>query len=539
MPGPEGVAPPDGVARGGDGRDLPWVPDASFDGGELDCGSGLPLLIRRHIDPLAPGRLLELRSREKSVEEDLPAWCRMTGNELVHHARRGDEHVFLVAKGAFVPPAAPAAPAAAVGGAGREARAGAARAPMPAAEAPRPVVALASLPAPAPAPAVPPLAVFGVGSWPRPRWMLRAIHDRLEGRMSDEEFQATADDAVRLAVEAQLRAGVDVVTDGEQRRDSYASFVGARLDNCQLVPVTDLLPYVEDPAAFERELRALDVPAEKVRHPAVFGRLSRPRPLARHEAAFVRGLTDRPVKVALPGPYLLTRTLWMECVSDRAYATREALAADVVRVLREEVAELLADGVALVQLDEPVLSEVVFGAPSRQRTFMCGALDARRDPAEELALAARLLGEVTATFPRDRLAFHVCRGNWTPDERAALAGDYGPLLPFLADAPVGLLVLEACTHRAGALEVLADLPRRLRVGVGVLDQKSPRVESVDEVHARMARAVAQFGPDRVVFHPDCGFATFADNPIAPAAVAEAKLRVAAEAARRFAGAKAP
>ncbi len=130
---------------GGDGRDLPYVPDASFDGGELDCGSGLLLLIRRHIDPLAPGRLLELRSREKSVEEDLPAWCRMTGNELVHHVRHGDEHVFLVAKGAFVPPAAapagaPAIPAAAVGGAGREARAGAGarpRAPAPVAAPPR------------------------------------------------------------------------------------------------------------------------------------------------------------------------------------------------------------------------------------------------------------------------------------------------------------------------------------------------------------------------------------------------------------------
>src|SRR5207302_630358 len=120
------------------------------------------------------------------------------------------------------------------------------------------------------------------------------------------EFQRTADDAVRLCVAAQKRAGVDVVTDGEQRRDSYASFVGALLDNCQLIPVTDLLPYVDDPAEFERELQALDVPAETVRHPAVFGRLGRSRPLALHEDQFPRTLTDKPRKVALPGPYLLT-----------------------------------------------------------------------------------------------------------------------------------------------------------------------------------------------------------------------------------------
>jgi len=528
--------------------DLPYVADAAFDGGDLDCGSGLLLLIRRHIDPLRPGRLLELRSREKSVEEDLPAWCRMTGNELVHHARHGDEHVFLVAKGAFVPPPPPPPPlppplppptaaqgSEAIEGGGPRARAGDTRVAMPALAPVQPVVMLATLPPPAPAPALRPLSVMGVGSWPRPRWMLQAMHARLEGRLDDAEFQATADDAVRLAVAAQLRAGVDVVTDGEQRRDSYASFVGGRLDNCQLVPVTDLLPYVEDPAEFERELRALDVPAAKVRHPAVFGLLSRARPLARHEAAFVRTLTAKPVKVALPGPYLLTRTMWMECVSDRAYATREALAADVVRVLREEVAELLADGVVLVQLDEPVLSEIVFGRASRQRTFMCGALGARRDPAEELALAARLLAEVTAGMPRDRLALHVCRGNWTPDERAALTGDYAPLLPFLAAAPVGTLVLEACTHRAGALEVLADLPSALRIGVGVLDQKAPRVETVDEVVVRIERAVQVFGVERVLLNPDCGFATFADNPIASADVAEAKLRVAVEAARRVRG----
>src|SRR5690606_20604421 len=106
---------------------------------------------------------------------------------------------------------------------------------------------------------------------------------------------------VRLAVEAQLRAGVDVLTDGEQRRDSYASFVAGRLDNCQLIPLTDLLPLVDDPEHFEQELRALDVPAADVRHPAVFGPLGRSRPIAAHEARFVQGLSARPVKVALPG----------------------------------------------------------------------------------------------------------------------------------------------------------------------------------------------------------------------------------------------
>jgi len=80
-----------------------------------------------------------------------------------------------------------------------------------------------------------------------------------------------------------------------------ASWVG-RLDNCQLIPLIDLLPFVDDPEKFEREMRSLDVPASEVRHPALLGPLGRSRPLAGHEHAFLRALTDRPPKIALPGP---------------------------------------------------------------------------------------------------------------------------------------------------------------------------------------------------------------------------------------------
>jgi 5-methyltetrahydropteroyltriglutamate--homocysteine methyltransferase len=102
--------------------------------------------------------------------------------------------------------------------------------------------------------------------------MIQALHERVVGQLGEEQFHETANDAVRLAVAAQERALVDVVTDGEQRRDSYASFVAGRLNNCQLIPLTDLLPLVDDPEEFEEELRALDVPAADVRHPALFGR---------------------------------------------------------------------------------------------------------------------------------------------------------------------------------------------------------------------------------------------------------------------------
>lgn len=493
------------------------VPDVSFDGGDLDCGNGLLLLIRKHIDPLPRGGLLEIRSTEISVDEDLPAWCRMTKNELVSWTKSGKQRSFLVTKGALSERTSSAA-------------AVQARAPNITVV---PVTIPKTLPAPAAVPQVHPLSVMGIGSWPRPRWMLQALHEHTEGRLDEAGFQAPADDAVRLAVDAQVRAGVDVVTDGEQRRDSYASFVGGLMDNCQLIPLTDLLPLVDDPEEFERELRALDVPAGDVRHPAVFGPLGRSRPLSVHELDFAKTITDKPVKIALPGPYLLTRTMWMECISDRAYANREDLARDIVRVLREELAFLLAGGAALVQFDEPVLSEVVFSGPSTQRSFMCGALSEKSDPATELGFARELINAVVAGFPAERVGVHMCRGNWTPDESKALAGDYNPLLDTLSRLNVGTLFLELCTPRAGEIEILKALPDRFRIGVGVCNQKHSDIEAIDEIMRKGEQAIQIFGKERVLLNPDCGFATFADNPVSSDRVAEGKLKALAQAAARL------
>lgn len=373
----------------------PYEPAVWLDSGDLDCGSGLLLQIRRRIDPLAVGQLLEIRSTEPSVAEDLPAWCRMTGNELVStwHDRDQSSWSFLVSKNRFDPALAHSPRAGSI-----EATRGHMETGLPGGK----LAGASSWPGQGGAPAIAPLSVMGIGSWPRPDWLLRALHERLEGRLDDGEFQAMADRAVAEVIQAQLEAGVDVVTDGEQRRDSYASFVGSLLENCQLIPIIDLLPYVEHPDEFARELRALDVPAESVRYPAVFGRLSRDpsRPLAAHELAVVQRLTDRPVKVALPGPYLLTRTMWLECVSDRAYETRESLGEDFVRVLREEIEALIAAGAAIVQLDEPVLTEVVHGRSSQgNRSFMCGALGEKRSPGEELAFARSLLSQALHGLP--------------------------------------------------------------------------------------------------------------------------------------------
>jgi hypothetical protein len=158
---------------------------------------------------------------------------------------------------------------------------------------------------------------------------------------------------------------------------------------------------------------------------------------------------------------------------------------------------------------------------SNTRSFMCGALSKKGDAADELAFATELINRVTAGLPSERLALHVCRGNWTRDESAALSGDYGPLIPLLQRVSVGTLLLELSTPRAGDIGVLKDLPPTVRLGVGVVNQKQDRIESIDEIVACGRRAIGLLGAERVVLTPDCGFATFADNPVASARVAEA------------------
>ena len=118
---------------------------------------------------------------------------------------------------------------------------------------------------------------------------------------------------------------------------------------------------------------------------------------------------------------------------------------------------------------------MVFGAAREKRSFMCGALSEKLDTEAELAFAEGLLRDVADGFPQERLALHVCRGNWSPDESVALHGDYSPLLPILSRAPVDTLFLELCTPRAGDGRLLASLPRDKRIGIGAVNQKHAAV----------------------------------------------------------------
>ncbi len=212
--------------------------------------------------------------------------------------------------------------------------------------------------------------VTQVGSWPRSRDLLRALRDKQMGRMSRAEFEKVADAEVRRCVTHQVDTGVDVVVDGEHRRDNFYSFVTDKLDGTRLMSLADMLDTVDDKAAFEEMLSTLDVPASSIRNPTCTGRIARREPLAVEELKFVQQLTDKPVKVTLPGPYLLTRSMWVGAFSKAGYDDKTELGDDVVKILREELLELRDQGAAFVQFDEPVLTEIVMSEDNDRRTFM-------------------------------------------------------------------------------------------------------------------------------------------------------------------------
>lgn len=212
--------------------------------------------------------------------------------------------------------------------------------------------------------------VTQVGSWPRSRDLLRALRDKRLGRMSRDEFDKVADEEVRRCVAHQVEAGVDLVVDGEQRRDNFYSFVADKLDGTRLMSLAEMLDTVDDKAAFEEMLSTLDVPASAIRNPTCTGRIFRREPLAVEELKFVQQITNKPVKVTLPGPYLLTRSMWVGAFSRAGYDDKAELGDDVVKILREELGELRDEGAAFVQFDEPVLTEIVMSEDNDRRTFM-------------------------------------------------------------------------------------------------------------------------------------------------------------------------
>lgn len=368
-----------------------------------------------------------------------------------------------------------------------------------------------------------------VGSWPRPPELIQALRRRQSDEISADEFNAVADTAVLSALKAQEDAGVDLLSDGEQRRDNFYSYVVGKIAGMQLMQVSQLLDYAKDRARLEETLRALDVPAFAIKSPIVTEKIAAKEGLSLDELAFVKQHTDRAIKIPLPGPYMLTRSSWFEGLSDQVYPSPEDLARDVVAILREETIKLRDLGADFIQYDEPILTQVVLGEESSE-TFMCASLPQRRDPTTELEFALRLMNEVAEDIEGIKLGVHICRGNWSRKEEVLLTGNYGPLLPYLVQMNVDQLVLECATPRAGEMEVFKEYANEKEIGFGVVNPRTDELETPAQIVARVKEMLAYFDPDKLYLNPDCGFGTFAERNINTAEAAVRKMAVITEAA---------
>ncbi len=327
---------------------------------------------------------------------------------------------------------------------------------------------------------------YVVGSLPRPRWVRDLIEDRKGGAVSWDDASRLLDEAVPSAIALQRRAGVDYVSDGEWRRESYVKVFADAVGG-----------FGYDLHTEESGLRVSALP-----YPAVVGRIEQLRPIAVDEARFLRARVDGRIIVAVPSPYTIGRRMWTAEHSRAAYPTREEFIGDCVPIVRDEIARLAAEGVDAVQLDDPWLALLVDGS-YRERE---GITDVDR----EMELSVSSVNAVVegAAVP---VTVHLCHAHF--DRRHATSGPYDLIMDALGEMNADRFAMELATPDAGGIGALARFPAGKVLGLGVVDHTDPRVETPEEVAARAEAAMEHVPAERITLNPDCGFAPSSRNPM--------------------------
>jgi 5-methyltetrahydropteroyltriglutamate--homocysteine methyltransferase len=305
-----------------------------------------------------------------------------------------------------------------------------------------------------------------VGSYPQPDWLIdrERLGERLPPRVRARELwrvpepllEEAQDDATRLAVQDMERAGVDVLTDGEMRRESYSNRFATALDGIDL----------DEPGV------ALDRTGHENPVPRVVGPIRRTRPVEVRDVEFLRSLTDRRIKITVPGPFTMTQ----QAQNDH-YASDRDLAFAYADAVNEELRDLKAAGADVVQIDEPYLQ----ARPEPARAYAVEAIDRALEGID---------GETV---------LHTCFGY------AHIVHDRPTGYPFLRElneCAATHLSLEAAQPNLDP-DVLRQLPNKVIV-LGVLDLGSSDVETPELVASRIRRALAIVPPERLVVAPDCG-----------------------------------
>jgi 5-methyltetrahydropteroyltriglutamate--homocysteine methyltransferase len=326
-----------------------------------------------------------------------------------------------------------------------------------------------------------------VGSYPQPDWLidrpnlLKQMPPRVRARelwrVAPDTLEAAQDDATLLAIRDQERAGLDIITDGEQRRESYSNRFATALDGVD----------VDNPGKTPNRTGGFAIV------PRIVGPIRRRQPVAVRDAEFLRANTGRRIKITMPGPF----TMAQQC-EDQHYHGEEGLALDFAAAVNAEIKDLFAAGADVVQLDEPWLQ----ARPEKARQYGLAALD-------------RALDGV-----RGATAVHLCFG-YAQMVKSKPSG-YS-FLPELARSAAQQISIEAAQPNLD-LAVLGQLPGKTII-LGVIDLSDPAIESAETVAARIRRALPFVPADRIVVAPDCGMKYL------PREVAFGKMKAMVEGAR--------
>ena len=313
-----------------------------------------------------------------------------------------------------------------------------------------------------------------VGSYSVPEWLERVKTEYYQRRISAQHLAEINEVAIKAAVKDQELAGIDIVSDGELRRDNDVDYFLARIPGVHIPQraKADYFDYYD--AVVTRPLPELagDKPGDRPGD-AQSADTSTSLGLAA-DFRFTRQLTDRPVKFSFTGPFSLSRR-----IRDEAYTEPGDLVRALARRLNAEARELAAAGADLLQIDEPFLA----GYP------------------EHVDLAVEAVNLVTEDVPVT-WALHVCYGNRYA--RPSWEGHYDFLFPAVQAARVDQLVLEFARKGLDDLRLIRQYDWDRWLGLGVIDVKNPEVEAAELVASRIRRALDYMPADRLMINPDCG-----------------------------------
>ena len=289
-----------------------------------------------------------------------------------------------------------------------------------------------------------------VGSYPKPKWLNRAkeLAEDDDRAFDEDNLGEALDDAARLITDEHARAGIDVVADGEMRRNEMVEYFAERIDGYEFNGPVKVWGH----NYFDK--------------PSVAGEVSYDEPWLVDEFEFTTGVTDRPVKVPITGPYTLASWSFNE-----HYDSEAELAYELADLVNEEINALVSAGARYIQIDEPALATTP----------------------DDHAIVGECLEHIAEGVPEDvRLGLHVCYG------------DYSRIYPEILDMPVHEYDLELANDGYEQLDVFKEPQFDKDLALGVVDVHTAEVESVEEIKQNITKGFEVVPPERLTVSPDCG-----------------------------------